>query len=253
MIAHLAHPTLPGTRILVPDDWLLVDDVFAAQMAARDRLLTEAPSHVVCQHRSACPAASEALAFICDALADVDGYTQPNGAMRRPDGVVVQLDPDNPMGTIGHLIQEDICLLQKQGSEHILTAGVVCFPAHWTLGEKLMRPLSVIHNPVAEYDANIASRVQRLFDGIQVGRPLWRMNLNPCDTAEIHTPRSEHEPERAPILPPPYIRAERQCLVRLPKTRAMLFSIHTYMLDAARLDPQIATHLSGWFSRPDVR
>jgi hypothetical protein len=28
----------------------------------------------------------------------------------------------------------------------------------------------------------------------------------------------------------PYLRSERQCVLRLPKTRACVFSIHTYVL-----------------------
>jgi hypothetical protein len=39
-------------------------------------------------------------------------------------------------------------------------------------------------------------------------------------------------------LDTPYLRSERQCLLRLPKTRAIVFSIHTYVLPVTALSPE---------------
>jgi hypothetical protein len=38
-----------------------------------------------------------------------------------------------------------------------LTAAILCFPASWTLAEKLGRPLGAIHGPVAGYDPGMAA------------------------------------------------------------------------------------------------
>ncbi|WP_428983608.1 heme-dependent oxidative N-demethylase subunit alpha family protein [Psychrosphaera aquimarina] len=69
-----------------------------------------------------------------------------------------------------------------------------------------------MHDTVAEYDDTIARRVQRLFDGVQVGRPLWRYNRLWYDNPELFQPRSASEPRR--IAPgqaeAAYQRAERQ-------------------------------------------
>jgi hypothetical protein len=134
------------------------------------------------------------------------------------------------------LVQEDICILQKRGEEHVLTGAILCFPASWRLSEKFMRPLIDIHLPVDRYDENVARRVQRLFDGIQPGRPLWRYNALWYEDAELYQPRSAQEPRH--IKDPgtaPYLRSERQTLLRLPQTQAVIFSIHTYVLAAERL------------------
>ena len=104
------------------------------------------------------------------------GYVISAKEVRRPDGVRVPLDRADPMATLGHLVQEDLCLMEKRGQQHVLTAAVLCFPASWRLADKIGRPLTAIHAPVAEYDDALARRVQRLFDGVQPGRPLWRFN-----------------------------------------------------------------------------
>ena len=67
--------------------------------------------------------------------------------------MTVAIDRGDPMGTLGHLVQEDLCLMEKRGEEHVLTAAVLCFPASWRLADKIGRPLEAIHVPVPEYDA----------------------------------------------------------------------------------------------------
>lgn len=226
-----AQRRLPGIQPLALDDWLIRDEAFAGQMAYRDRLLAEKRSAVLAMDESAREAAEELLDLVLE-----QAYPAAEGAVTRPDGVVVPIDRDDPMGTLGRLVQEDFCLLQKRegDAEHVLTAAVLCFPASWTLDEKFMQPLIRIHVPVPEYDANIAARVQRLFDGVQPGRPLWRFNALWYDDPDLHQPRREADkrPHRQEAAVQ-YLRSERQSLLRLPKSRAVVFSIHTLVLARA--------------------
>ena len=162
------------------------------------------------------------------------GYRIAGNRVRRPDGVSVALSRDDPLASLGRLVQEDFCLLERQGEEHVLTAAVLCFPAGWRVSEKIGRPLTRIHAPVAEYDAQIARRVQRLFDGVQVGRPLWRFNvLRYADAGLFQPERRDAGPGAGQTRQYPWIRSERQCVLRLPRTRACVFSIHSYVLRAA--------------------
>lgn len=219
---------LPGIQPLDLQDWIHIDDAFAGQMALRDHLLATRRSKVLALHDSARDAADELLRLVLSLV-----YPDAGATVRRPDGVQVTLDFSDPMGTLGRLVQEDLILLQKHGDEHVLTGAVLCFPASWTLAEKFMRPLTAIHNPVASCDANIAKRVQRLFDGVRPDRPLWRHNALWYDTAQLHLPK----PEAVHSAEPPrssgrYFRSERQCILRLPRTKAAVFSVHTYLLQA---------------------
>lgn len=220
---------LPGIAPLDPADWLQVDDAFAAQMEERARLLREVRETVLGIEPEAMPAAQELLEVVLAHLPG--GYTRDGEQVTRPDGVVVTLDRGDPMGTLGVLVQEDLCLLQKRGDEHVLTGAVLCFPAGWRLADKISRPLSIIHVPIPEYDDNIGRRVQRLFDGVQQGRPLMRVNRLFHDDPLLHqpVPRRSNNDRAAPETAP-YLRSERQCLLRLPETRAVVFSIHTYVV-----------------------
>ncbi|AWZ22165.1 hypothetical protein RTM1035_10540 [Roseovarius sp. TM1035] len=223
-----AH-ALPGISPLLMADWLQVDEAFAGQMAERARLLSEQRAKVLAVTDGAGPAADELLQFVLDWLQEYgQGYGVSAKQVQRPDGVIVPIDRTDPMGTLGHLVQEDLCLMERRGDEHVLTAAVLCFPASWHLADKIGRPLTTIHVPVKTYDEALARRVQRLFDGVQEGRPLWRFNALRYADPTLHQPRSRVQPSAEAAYP--YLRSERQCVLRLPQTRACVFSIHTYVL-----------------------
>ncbi|WP_421904487.1 heme-dependent oxidative N-demethylase family protein [Mameliella sp.] len=220
---------LPGIAPLDPADWLIVDEAYAAQMAERRRLLTDRRDEVLALSAAAVPAAEELMETVLAALPDL--FSRGDNSVLCPDGTRFALDGEDPLGTLGQIVQEDLCLMEKHGDQHVLTGAVLCFPASWRLDEKFMRPMTAIHAPVDSFDDNIARRVQRLFDGVQAGRPLWRFNALRYAESELFHPRSMHTP-RAPVEPAtaPFWRSERQCILRLPKTRAVVFSIHTYLV-----------------------
>lgn len=224
---------LPGLLPVEGDAWLLRDEVFGAQMAERDRLLAiDAPVHGMVSQ--AIDAAAELYDMVLAKLACDPSYAISADTARRPDGVEVPLDRGRPLQTLGRLVQEDLCLMVPDGQgAHVLGGAILCFPASWTLSEKLGRAMVRIHAPVPEYDENIARRVQRVLDGVQAGRPMWRMNHNLYASATLFHPRSEAAPRVDAT--PQYLRAERQCLLRLPQTGAVLFTIHTYMMSLGDL------------------
>lgn len=231
---------MPGAAPLDPADWLWVDDAFGPQMAERDRLLRDIPDRVHALRPPALPAARELLERVLAALEAAPGYALGADAVTRPDGVRVALDRAAPLMTLGRLAQEDFCLLERPGdaAEHVLTGAVLCFPAGWTLAEKMDRPLTRIHGPVRSYDDGAARRVQRLFDGLRPGQALWRVNgVLDADPA-LHQPLTEADRHHAPVSARrrgDYFRSERQTLLRLPRTGAVVFSIHTVVMDAAAL------------------
>jgi len=223
---------LPGIQPLEERDWLVVDEAYAGQMAERDRLIGQERGRVHALDAGALPAAQELLAQVLAHLEGRAGFAVGPDAVTRPDGVSVPLDRDAPLITAGRLVQEDLCLMQKPAGaeEHVLTGAVLCFPASWTLAEKFLRPLLRIHRPVVPYDDGIATRVQRLFDGIRPGRPLWRANAHFYADPTLFQPRPEAAPRSKVQGPAAFLRSERQCLLRLPETDAVVFSIHTYVL-----------------------
>ena len=137
------------------------------------------------------------------------------------------------MTFLGRLVQNDFCILQKIGNEHVLTAAALCFPASWSLEEKFLKPLIDIHTPVKEYNDVIAKRVQRLFDGLQIDRPLWRFNALYYEDPHLFQPRRANQPRRKPAPNKAnYFRSERQTFVKLPTSGAIIFGIHTFVVYA---------------------
>lgn len=228
---------LPGILPVQGDDWLRVDEAFAGQMAERDARLALMPAAAHALLPEAMAPAQELLDLLIDRLAETPGYALTDAGMRRPDGIIVPLDRAAPLLTAGRLVQEDLCILQPRGGEACLTGAVLCFPASWTLAEKIGRPMTGIHAPVDHYTPEMARRVQRLFDAIRPGAALWRMNALVYDDPDLWQARPEGARRPAPVQRL-YLRSERQCLLRLPRTGAVVFTIHTYLLRLEDLPPE---------------
>lgn len=224
--AQAALP-LPGISPVGQGDWITVDPGYADQIAAKRLLLAERPDAVYQIRPEAEPAAQELLDVVLGLLArrpdfDVDGVH-----VSCPDGRRVTVDDVPPLVVLTRLLQEDICLHIQRGDAHCLMGALLCFPAAWTLTEKIGKPLIAIHAPVVAYDAMLARRVQRLFDGVRQGVPLWRANLLRYDNPALFQPHTEAEPRRVGRPDSPFERSERQTLFRLPQTGAVVFAIHT--------------------------
>ena len=230
---------LPGVAPLDPKDWLWIDDAYGAQMALRRDLIKHQRDRVIACDPSCLPAAQELLRAVLEFITKRPDFSLTGQDVICPDGARIMLDWADPFTTLGAIVQNDFCILQKpvglQGhtsiEEHILTGAVLCFPASWRLGEKFMRPLSGIHDTVAPYNDAIAKRVQRLFDGIRVDQPLWRFNALYYRDPALHQPNGQHSVRDAAQLDAvDYVRSERQSLMRLATSGAVVFGIHTMVV-----------------------
>lgn len=218
----------------VEGPWLFCDEAYSAQMVERRRLISNSKSEVYAQlphgRAAACAFLEEALAVL------PPGFERKGQSVRCPDGAEVPLDWNAPLLCLGAMLQQDVCILEKQGAEHVLTGAILCFPASWTLAQKIGKPLIGIHQPVDEYTEDIARRVQRLFDGVQPGRPVWRANLLRYESPALFQPRLENDPRPVGGPDARYLRSERQVILRLPgdagREGPVGFVIHTSVVDA---------------------
>ncbi len=217
----------PGLTPLDFSTWIETDDYFADQMAYRERLIAERRAVVFAETENSEPAQSELLETLLVNLDARSDYDVSAAEVRRPDGVIVPLRGDPPVLIAGRLAQEDFCILEKGAEEYVLTSAILCFPSRWSLAEKIGHPLTAIHGPVPDYTEDLAKRVNRVFEGVKTGLPLWRANWTVHDHAELHQPsggwRKEDGGETL------YIRVERQTFVRLPITQAVVFGIRTFI------------------------
>nr|WP_121024851.1 DUF3445 domain-containing protein [Litoreibacter meonggei] len=230
---------LPGVVPLAYKDWLQVDDAYTDQLAYKAKLLAERRDRVLMVDPTCKDAARELLQV---ALGNLPNEFTAGESITCPDGRIVSVDTDAPFVTLSKLLQEDFVILQKRGDAHILTGAILCFPASWSLAEKFNRPLTDIHDPVAEYDDGIARSVERMFSAIRVDQPLMRSNALVYADPDLHHPHRGSDALRDSGQAG-YIRSERQCMVRLPQTQAVVFSIHTYLVRETDLTEEQAKGL----------
>jgi len=237
MEPRLARP--PGLMPLDPADWFVIHADFAGQMAYRDRLLAERREIVLALLPEGRAAAEELLEAVTAAVAALPGYRVGAGEVMRPDGVTVALDAGDPLACAGRLVADDLCLLlpDPETGEYRLVGAVLCFPSRWRLADKVGRPLTRIHDPVPHYAEDLARRVNRVFEALRVGRPLWRVNWIVHATAELHLPLTLEQKSLPPEDPREglWLRTERQSLLRLPESGAVVFGIKTSVSPAESL------------------
>jgi Haem-dependent oxidative N-demethylase, alpha subunit-like len=225
-----------GIKALDLEEWIEIDERFAAQLAERRQLLDDQRSAVLGELPESRPGQRELLKLLLDHLprrfpeqfGRVDGRIENRVTGER---FVLAAWEDAPLELMGRLVQEDLCLMRRADAGYRLVAAVLCFPAHWRLADKLGRPLQVIHEPVPGFGERLADPVDRFFAGIQVARPVWRVNWSLVDAPTLFRP-PEHRGNPRPISAEQagrqlWLRVERQTLRRLPRSGDVVFGIHT--------------------------
>ncbi|WP_051279109.1 heme-dependent oxidative N-demethylase family protein [Hellea balneolensis] len=202
---------LPGVQPVAIDGWLVRSDTFEAQMTYRHELVTKRRETVF----QAMDVATEACHELCNLLGEENA-------------------DDHPLINAALIVQEDLCILQKQGDRHILTAAVMCFPSSWDLHQKIGRSISAIHEPVPEFSP-VTKSVERMLSAIRVDQPLGRANFLIYTDPELHQPRGEGISKPIDPQAPRFIRVERQTFRRMPETGAVVFAIHTYVVPESSL------------------
>lgn len=222
-----------GLRRLDLDEWIRIDPAHAAQMRERDRLLRERRGEVAAMLPGSEAGCAETLALLAEFLPRrfperwrLEGATM----VDRVDGRRIALDSDAPLVVAGRLVQEDLCLMRPGADGYELAAAVLCFPSHWSLAEKLGRPMSGIHGPVPDFAQRLGSTVDRFMAMLDPARPVWRVNWAIAETDELFLPadraRRAFDPD-GPVGSCLFMRLERQTLRRMPQSGDILFTIHT--------------------------
>jgi hypothetical protein len=139
-----------------------------------------------------------------------------------------------------------------------LEGAVLCFPSLWLLAEKLGLPTALVHQPVPHYAEELSPKVDRFFDRLPAGRPVWRRNVSVWPALVLWAPCHDLDPllwsegSPRPGAPPLWIRSERQTLRRLSESGAILFTIRVQTMPIAVLmeRPDRARDFAAWFRSP---
>lgn len=203
-----------GLRALRFDrDWLEAasdEGRFEKEMRVRRALLAEdKESGVVVWSDEASDAAEECLKMAVDWLCEryprryavtedgcvrVDEWTseRPVKDHRGRDALVL----------LGHLVQEDLCFMRPQtlddgSTTYVFNAGAVCFS--FDPQKRRDKALRALHAPVPDYESKMSRVVDKIFDSLQVNRPMWRANWAVQNSDEIITTDAPWHPSNRTI------------------------------------------------------
>ena len=129
----------------------------------------------------------------------------------------------------------------RQPEGWVLEAASLCAPSRWTLAEKMGRTLLDVHEPVPGYAEVIGRPTDAMFDKFTPERPVWRINWTILDRPELFQPAPEGRKSGGAGVTAENagealtFRVERQTMRVLPRTRAVLFGIRTYVRPLAEL------------------
>jgi len=158
--------------------------------------------------------------------------------------------------TLSRHLEEDFLIMKKsdKDDEYYLRGGAFVFPSGLDPSKKANLSLQDIHGPVPYYKEKIQKSMDKFFQRFKIGKFVMRINW----TCQAHTHRyavglnhaynNEEKPEvlKAENLDfenGVFLRNERQCLTRLPKSKVIVFTIRTYLTPIAQLKREGETGL----------
>lgn len=223
-----------GLKPTEPTRWLFPDGELIAQLREKARLLQQHPRNVLSKQVGTDAALEELRHCVVDHLvADYpDSYTMLGDALRirggPPDGGLVPLSLP-PLRFLAMAVQEDFCLLRRDGDRHRLVAASLCFPSSWRLAEKMGKSLDEIHAPVPGFAGKMAGRVERIFAHLTTDHILSRQNWLLDEGVALYQPDPhDHDAWLAAGSDPLdilHLRIERQTIRRLPICGDIVFTI----------------------------
>jgi hypothetical protein len=155
-------------------------------------------------------------------------------------------------------IWEDLCIMVQDapGKPFRLGAAAVAFPTDWRIGEKIGRAVHQVHEPIHGYAEQLSSGVDKFMDGLQSFNIFGRTNAFVVASDDLRYMPATAPAERFAHVTAAnagetlYVRCEREALRRLPKSRAIVFTIGIYRCPLGQLSDaavaRIAQSLEGF-------
>jgi len=224
-----------GTDWLGGSDPLGIAGLYARQMDEKHQLMTNQLGDIFALRPAGEAAALQAARLIIQMNGQIKGPIKApmKDPMKDQSG---QIDATTAFVSASRLIPEDILILvpntsSKGGKEWRLQAGLLAFPGHWRLADKMGKNLAAIHAPVPEFQEKLSAHLDRVFANMHIGAISWRQNWSVQRDSRLFAPMREAALETS-LTPQQagqqiHIRIETQHFYKLPKSEAVIFAIRT--------------------------
>jgi dimethylamine monooxygenase subunit A len=239
------------------EHWFDVDEHYVAEMELREQVLAEDPERclalphtmdhqwdlveLIMEHYSADYPEHFSL------TRDGDRWTWENRLLGITDtftfGDPLSL-PRQPLDYIARQAQGDWVLLDQRDGDFWLDAGMLTFPADWSLKFDLGMSFEEWHGPVPmAHEAGVFKRAKEFLKRIRPEEPWQRFNWTMTIGRRWDTSSETYDkwgPERTTITPENvgekvHLRVEVQVLPRLARSNGLLFLIRTYLISLDEL------------------
>ncbi|MEM1110327.1 MAG: DUF3445 domain-containing protein [Pseudomonadota bacterium] len=230
-LPHIKKPELlsMGLSPMSPDSWIETDDEIGRYHRHKLAQRAQRGDGVYLSQPGSMDAQRELSALLRTHLLE-----QPGGHYRETDQGIecsvgefsVPYDDEQPLWTSSLWVADDLIIMQEVDGVYHLTAGSVCCPSRWYLPDKFGQAMRRIHDPIPGVHETLSPSIDRFFNHLRPERPTVRFNWSLQDHNGLgdfpDTPRDIREDMTV------YYRSERQSLVRLPESRAIVFTIRVY-------------------------
>ncbi|ODV87036.1 hypothetical protein CANARDRAFT_218995 [[Candida] arabinofermentans NRRL YB-2248] len=170
--------------------------------------------------------------------------TNPRIIENKLTGELLDMDNDDPLAICVRISMEDFYVVQKNSKGEYMCIGTAVsyggggFPISPIVGE----PMDTIHKPVPYYESKLKFSMNKWFDRFvdPAERASWHIGWDEglhCTDIYPKSRELNHEELSKFATTIPFedykVRLERQTLMKLPKTKAILFANHPMFVDIA--------------------
>jgi hypothetical protein len=249
-----------GLRPMKPDLWVLMGAGHEAIMREKRERLAAFPRLYYRTLPGSLAAQCELRErVIAHLVSDYPEHFERTGSLVNSRGTGVECDLTDhsiePLLQLSNLIEEDFMLIQEVDGAPRITAASNAYSSSGRLVASVGRDIEWAHQPVPGLTRQLGPRINRVLDSVHTATPCERFNWQLTPMSTIFFPHDDphaanaaamhgicqslcENPDRAGDLL--WIRVERQTLSRLPESRAVAFSLHTYSdpLSSLRTDAE---------------
>lgn len=245
------HMTM-GIKTLDPQDWLLLENSYRDITDKRARITHNERKHTVLTQPEAKESVHEAYEIFLDYLTTkypmyfASDEKDPSLIYNKIRNEKLYKDPnrypdtETLIRTLARNMEEDflILLFDDKTEQYYLRSGSFAFPSGFDPAQKMNLSLKDIHGPVPLYKQSIEKAMDKFFRRLKVGSFVYRLNWGVQSHDKLYAPDLNHAQEEEVVTALDgskldfnnvFLRCERQVLTRLPKTKALVFTIRTYV------------------------
>jgi len=225
------------------DDWIQYENNYVERIQEKRNLIKTCRKRVLDTRKGSLLAQQELLELVIVFLQEYrkDLFTiTDDEIISLQDNITYKINEFAacPLELVSYLAIDDYCLLKSDDNDddYKLVAASVCAPTWWELTQKIGKPLTAIHAPIAELEQTIGRMIRHFLNNLSKGeyyqRSNWFLSARPdfcifpnkAKTYNDFTAITEENIESRL-----YLRTERQTFHKLTNSENIAFGIKVYV------------------------